>query len=84
MHAIMRMVSARLMVWTGAGLALGIGGSVAVSRLLRDLLHGGIEPTDPITFAGASVLFLAIIALAAALPLRRALSTDPASALRAD
>lgn len=81
---VLKLVSSRLLLWTTIGLALGIGASIAASSLLRDFLRGGIQPTDPLTFVGASVLFLAVIAVAAAIPLRRALTTDPAAALRAE
>jgi putative ABC transport system permease protein len=83
-RAVLRLVSARLLVWTAAGLVIGAAGSVAVSRLLRGFLYGSIEPSDPWNFLGACAVFVVVIALAAALPLRRALATDPATALRAD
>jgi len=81
---VLKLVSARLLLWTAIGLTLGIAGSIGASNLLRDFLYAGVQPTDPVTFLAASVLFLAVIAVAAAVPLRRALSTDPATALRAE
>jgi multisubunit Na+/H+ antiporter MnhE subunit len=65
-------------------LVIGACGSIAVAGLLRRFLHGSIEPRDPWTFIGSCVLFVVVIAVAAAAPLRRALTTDPATALRAD
>jgi len=67
----------------GLGIALGVAGSLAVTRFLRALLFG-IEPTDPATLAGVALL-LAVATLAACLiPARRAGRVDPAVALRAE
>lgn len=63
------------------GIAMGIGGGIAVSRLLRSLMFG-LSPFDPLTYLGVS-LFLAVITMAAAyLPASRAAGVDPMIALR--
>jgi predicted permease len=63
------------------GVALGLTGALALSRLLKSQLYG-VAPVDPVVFAGAAVL-LAVVALAAALaPALRASRTDPMAALR--
>jgi putative ABC transport system permease protein len=78
----------RLMVQQGmkpalAGIAVGIVGAWAATRLIQSLLFG-VSPTDPLTFL-AVVLFLAATALLAAyLPARRATRVDPMIALRAE
>ena len=65
----------------GTGLALGIAGALALTRLLRSQLYG-VTPTDPATFALAAVV-LACVALAACLtPAWRAMKVDPLSVLR--
>jgi putative ABC transport system permease protein len=65
------------------GIAIGLAGSVATTRLLSTQLFG-VEPTDPLTFALAPLL-LAIVATAACyLPARRASRVDPVGALRAE
>jgi predicted permease len=62
---------------TGAGLL----GALALSRVLKTLLHG-VSPTDPATFAAAGLLLLAVAALASLLPARRAARLDPVDVLR--
>jgi putative ABC transport system permease protein len=65
------------------GIACGLGGAVAASRLLQGMLFG-ITPLDPTTFAAVSLAF-AIVAMAASyLPARRATTVDPMVALRTE
>jgi putative ABC transport system permease protein len=64
-----------------AGLAAGITGSLAISKVLGGFLYG-VRATDVSTFA-VLPLFLAVIALAACyVPARRAAQVDPLTALR--
>jgi putative ABC transport system permease protein len=80
---VLRMVIVQGMTRVAAGLALGVAGSLAVTHMLRGLLYG-VEPTDPLTFAGVSLVLAATAWLACYLPARRAASIDPMSALRAE
>lgn len=64
------------------GVALGLGGAWALTRLLGDLLFQ-VSALDPITFFGVAVLFLAVALAASYLPGRRATRIDPLAALRA-
>jgi putative ABC transport system permease protein len=75
------MVVGRALMLGGAGVALGIAGGLALTRLLRSMLYG-VSATDPIVFAGASLFLLAVAALAGYVPARRAARTDPCVALR--
>jgi predicted permease len=67
------------------GVAIGIGGSLAVVRVLSSAINGmlyGIKPTDISLFMGATISLVAIALLAAFLPARRASRVDPMVALR--
>ena len=81
--SVMRMVVARGLSLTGAGLALGLALAWALTRTLQNLLYG-VDAADPATF-GAVAGVLGIIALAACyLPARRASRLDPIAVLRAE
>jgi putative ABC transport system permease protein len=65
------------------GVAIGLIGALAATRLATSLLHG-VQPRDPLTFVGV-VALLVVVALGASwLPARRATRVDPIIALRAD
>jgi predicted permease len=64
-----------------AGLAAGLAGAAAVSRLLRQELYG-ISHLDPAAYLTAVGIFVVTVAIAALLPARRALRIDPLRALR--
>ncbi|MEP7272306.1 MAG: ABC transporter permease [Acidobacteriota bacterium] len=66
---------------TLAGLALGLLGSFALTRLMRSLVVG-ISVTDPLTFAAVSLLLALIAVMASYVPARRATKVDPLVALR--
>ena len=65
----------------GIGLAVGVGASVALGRLLESQLFG-VEAGDPVIIGGATAAFAICGLLAVTLPARRAASTDPALALK--
>ena len=63
------------------GLAVGLAGAAALSRLLRGVLFE-ISPIDPLTFLAVPVLLLAAAFVACAMPAARAAGTDPMRVLR--
>jgi putative ABC transport system permease protein len=65
----------------GCGVAIGACLSAWASTFVRTLLYG-LEPRDPVTFAGSALLLVAVAAIAAWLPARRAARIDPMSVLR--
>jgi putative ABC transport system permease protein len=65
------------------GVALGILSALALGRVPQSLLYG-ISAADPLTFAGVSLIALAIVSLACYLPARRATAVDPMVALRSE
>jgi predicted permease len=65
------------------GIAVGLLGALALTRVLRALLFG-ISATDPLTFVGVPLALSGVALLASWLPARRASRTDPVEALRVE
>ncbi|HEY2745884.1 MAG TPA: ABC transporter permease, partial [Polyangia bacterium] len=80
---VLGMVLGRGVVLTAIGIAAGLGGALACTRVLASLLFD-VRATDPAVFAAVTAL-LALVALAASfLAARRATAVDPMVALRAE
>ena len=77
----MVMFESMRLVWLGV--AAGVAVALGAARYLAALVYG-ISTTDGATMGGATAVLLAVSALAAYLPARRASRVDPAIALRAD
>jgi putative ABC transport system permease protein len=82
-RGIQRLVVVQSLRMVLIGLGLGLVGAVAVTGILRSLLYE-VKPRDPMTFAGVTILLLAVALAAAFIPARRAAHVDPVQALRAE
>ena len=63
------------------GLAIGIAGGFAATRLMASLLYG-VTTTDPLTFVAVAILLAAVTLTACYISARRAMRVDPMVALR--
>jgi len=80
---VLKLVLSQGMKLTLAGVAIGLGASLVMTRLMGSLLFN-MSPTDPVTLS-AVALILALVALVACyLPARRAARVDPMIALKHD
>ena len=66
-----------------AGLAAGLAGALALTRLIESMLFG-LTPQDPMTYGIAAALLLASAIVAAWIPSRRAAQLDPMTVLRCE
>ena len=78
---VFKLVVGRGMKLTAVGVAVGVGGAIALTRLMHSLLFN-TSATDPITFILISVLLSLAAFLACYIPARRAAKVDPLVALR--
>ena len=78
---ILRLVMGQGLGLTLAGIAIGIGGGLALTRVMASLLFQ-VSATDPATFFGIGALFVIVALAATYIPARRATRVDPMAALR--
>ena len=78
---VLRLAIGSGMVTVFIGVALGVCGALALTRLLSTLLFG-VTATDPLTFAATSVVLIVATLVACYIPARRAMRVDPMVAFR--
>jgi putative ABC transport system permease protein len=69
------------MLLTSIGVAIGVAGSLVLTKIISGLLYG-VTTTDPSTFVGTALLFAAVAMIATYIPARRAATIDPTVAFR--
>jgi ABC-type antimicrobial peptide transport system permease subunit len=78
---VMKLVLSRAMALAASGIAMGVGGAVALTRYLATLLFG-VKPIDVITFVGVALILALVVLAACIVPARRATKIDPLEALK--
>jgi putative ABC transport system permease protein len=78
---VLRMILSQGLRTIFIGVAIGIAGSLALTRAVESLLFG-VTATDPLTFGGVTLLLVGAALLACYVPARRATKVDPMVALR--
>jgi putative ABC transport system permease protein len=78
---VLRMILSQGLRTIFVGVAIGIAGSLALTRTVESLLFG-VTATDPLTFGGVTLLLVGVALLACYIPARRATKVDPMVALR--
>ncbi len=79
--SILRLVVGESMTLALVGASLGLGGAYAVTRVMKGLLFG-VTSTDPLTFAGVTLLLCFVALVATYIPARRASRVDPLVAIK--
>jgi putative ABC transport system permease protein len=78
---VLSMVVREALLLAAIGVAVGIAGGLALTNVVQGMLFG-VAATDPATYAAASLALIAVAALAAYVPARRAAGLSPSMALR--
>jgi putative ABC transport system permease protein len=80
---VLKLIVGNGLVLTLIGVALGIAGAFALTRLLSDLLFN-VSTTDLLTFSVVPAVLTAVALIACYIPARRATKIDPLVALKTD
>jgi ABC-type antimicrobial peptide transport system permease subunit len=78
-----KLVFAEVVHLTAIGVAVGVAGAMIIARAVQSFVYGLPGP-DIVTLAATPAMLAAVIAVAAVLPVRRALRVSPTIALRAE
>jgi putative ABC transport system permease protein len=78
---ILRLVLLEGLRLSAIGMVLGLGIAFSLTGVIRSLLVS-VTPTDPVTFASITTLFVGIVILATIVPALRAARLDPMIAIR--
>jgi putative ABC transport system permease protein len=81
--AVLRLIVGEGMKLAIIGALLGLGGALALTRLMKTLLYG-VSATDPLTFIAIAAALIIVALLACWIPARRAASMDPLVSLRVE
>ena len=82
-RAIITIVARQAAPAIGSGVAVGLVGALALTRLMRALLFQ-VQPADPLTFVSVAALVAIVAVVATYVPARRAIRIDPLRAVRSD
>jgi putative ABC transport system permease protein len=80
---VLRIVVGQAVALASIGVAVGIGGALALTGVVQAMLFG-VSATNPLAYLAVSALLIAIAALAAYVPARRAAGVSPSAALRSE
>jgi putative ABC transport system permease protein len=78
---IFRLVIGQGLALSAGGVAIGFAAAAGLTRALTSMLVG-VRPTDATTFAGVTLFFFVVAAIACWVPAHRAANLDPTAALR--
>ncbi|HEV8195374.1 MAG TPA: ABC transporter permease [Gemmatimonadales bacterium] len=81
--SVLRLVLSRGLVLAGIGIALGVGGSLALGKVMATQLFQ-TKAADPVVFGAVSLGLVGVALLATLIPARRAMRVDPIVALRSE
>jgi ABC-type antimicrobial peptide transport system permease subunit len=82
-YAVLQLIGRQALAMITAGLAIGLVGSLALTRILETALWN-VTPTDPPTFTAVSMFLASIALLACVVPTRQATRVDPTLAIRTE
>ena len=80
---LLALVSREMVIVIALGIAIGLGGAWALSRVLTSLLYS-VDPRDPVTFVTVPLVLMLPAVMATAIPALRAARVDPTQVMRSD